>query len=83
MDDEAMCSRPLSRQDASALIGITSMLEGELRLGQLDGDLRRHLRDRLMRDGLLAPAESDDLGAALAALAQRLHDVSASHEPGR
>jgi hypothetical protein len=81
MDDTAMCSRPLSRQDASALIGITSMLEGELRLGQLDGDLGRHLRDRLTRDGLLGAAETDDMRAALAALAQRLHDVSANEEP--
>jgi hypothetical protein len=47
----------------------------------LDGDLGRHLRDRLTRDGLLEAAETDDMRAALAALAQRLHDVSANEEP--
>ena len=80
MDETAMCSRPLSRQDASALIGITGMLGGELRLGQLDADLERHLRQRLARDGLLTSAEASDVGAALEALGQRLHGASGGYD---
>jgi hypothetical protein len=73
MDETVMCPRPLSRQDASALIGITGMLGGELMLGQLDGDLERHLRERLTRDGLLGAGRTEDLTAALDDLGQRLH----------
>ena len=76
MDETALCPRPLSRQDASALIGITGILGAELMLGQLDGDLERHLRDRLTRDGLLAAGRTEDLSAALDDLAQRLHHAS-------
>jgi hypothetical protein len=76
MDDTGMCARPLSRQDASALIGITAMLAGELKLGQLDDDLERHLRERLTRDGLLGAGRTEDLSAALEDLAQRLHHAS-------
>jgi hypothetical protein len=75
MDDTTMCARPLSRQDAAALIGITSMLGGELMLGQLSRDLERHLRVRLTRDGLLGAGETGDVTAALEALAQRLHET--------
>jgi hypothetical protein len=73
MDETAMCPRRLSQQDASALIGITAMLGGELMLGQLDGDLERHLRERLTRDGLLGAGRTEDLTAALENLTQRLH----------
>lgn len=75
MDETAICARPLSCRDASALIGIIGMLEGELRLDQLDPDLERHLRERLRRDGLLGQGQGGGLAEALAGLAQRLHDA--------
>jgi hypothetical protein len=62
----------LSLRDVGALIGITSMVNGELMLGQLDPELERHLRERLTRDGLMGPGRTEDLVVALEDLAQRL-----------
>ncbi len=73
MEDNRLCGRPLSRQDASALIGLSGMLASGLMLGQLDPDLERHLRQRLGREGLLGKGSNDDVVAALEGLAQRLH----------
>lgn len=73
MEDSLVCRRPLTRQDASALIGLSAILASELMLGQLDPDLERHLRRRLAGEGLLGEGQGEDLVAALEGLAQRLH----------
>lgn len=73
MEESPLCERPLSRRDASALVGITALLASELMLGQLDADLEQHLRQRLGREGLLGEGPDEDVVAALEGLAQRLH----------
>lgn len=73
MDDTGMCPRPLAKQDAAALIGITSTLTAELMSAQLDDALVERLRQRLTKVGLLDADRADDLVAALEDLTQRLH----------
>ena len=60
------CPRPLDRGDATALIGLTAVLEAHLLAGDLDPHLVDHLTRRLHADG---PPE---LRLALADLNQRL-----------
>ncbi len=73
MESSEFCPRPLTRQDAAALIGILAVLEGEMSSGNLDEQALDHLRRRLTDDGVLTGGpDTDDLPAALGALNQRV-----------
>ena len=56
MDNRLECPRPLQQTDAAALIGLLSILEGEIWGGGLDEHLVEHLRGRLTADGVLTDA---------------------------
>jgi hypothetical protein len=81
VDRVETCPRPLRRQDASAVIGLLSIVEGELALDQLDRDVADHLRQRFVSDGLL-PADTSGraLRQALADLIQRVHYADGSYD---
>jgi hypothetical protein len=65
--------RPLSDVDARAIIGLLAILEGELLGEQLDPALAHRLRDRWVREDLLAEgAELAHLRRALAEMNQRV-----------
>ena len=72
MESSELCPRPLTRQDAAALIGILAVLEGEIAAQHVDEQAVDHLRRRLADDGLITGPEPDDLPAAIEALNQRL-----------
>jgi hypothetical protein len=72
MESSEFCPRPLTRQDAAALIGILAVLEGEISGQHVDEQAVEHFRRRLTDDGLLAGPEGDDLPAAIEALNQRV-----------
>jgi hypothetical protein len=71
MESSEFCPRPLTRQDAAALIGILAVLEGEMSAQNIDETAVDHLRRRLTDDGLLT-GEDDDVPVALHALNQRV-----------
>ena len=80
-DTTETCPRPLLRQDASALVGLLSIVEGELTLRQFDPDLVDHMRGRSVPDGLLTPdASGRDLRQALADITQRLHYAAGTYD---
>jgi hypothetical protein len=60
----------VDERDFSALIGVLSMLEGELMLDQLPDFLVDHLSRRFARDGLLPHDATPDQ------LRQALHDLN-------
>jgi hypothetical protein len=68
--------RPLSRLDSAAVIGLLSILEGELVGEVLDVELAGRFRDRFVRAGLLAEgAGLGELRRALAELNQRVRNA--------
>jgi hypothetical protein len=71
MDSSELCPRPLTRQDAAALVGILAVLEGEISASNVEEKAVDHLRRRLADDGLLN-GEDEDVPAALDALHQRV-----------
>jgi hypothetical protein len=71
MESSEYCPRPLTRQDAAALIGILAVLEGEISGQNVDEQAVEHLRRRMTDDGLLT-GEGDDVPAAVHALNQRV-----------
>ncbi|GAA0323090.1 hypothetical protein [Kineococcus aurantiacus] len=62
-----LCPRPLSQDDATALIGVLAVLQGHVLSHELDGDVAARLRRRVGVDGGDA-----ELEAALDNLDQRL-----------
>jgi hypothetical protein len=73
MESTEFCPRPLTRQDATALIGILAVLEGQLMSGNLDPEAAERLRSRMADDGLLEGDEANqDVPATLEALNQRV-----------
>jgi hypothetical protein len=73
MDSSELCPRPLTQQDAAALIGVLAVLEGQISGQNVDAQVVDHFRRRLTDDGLLTGGpEGDDLPAALGALNQRV-----------
>jgi hypothetical protein len=73
MESSEFCPRPLTRQDAAALVGILAVLVGEMSGGHVDEQAVDHFRRRLSDDGLLgAGPEGDDLAAVLESLNQRV-----------
>jgi hypothetical protein len=73
MESSELCPRPLTRQDAAALIGILAVVEGQIVSGNVDPDAVERLRVRLADDGILTgePAEQD-VPATLEALNKRV-----------
>ncbi len=69
MESSEFCPRPLTRQDAAALIGVLAVLEGEMSGGNVDEQAVEHFRRRLTDDGLLA---GEDVAVALEELNQRV-----------
>jgi hypothetical protein len=73
MESSEFCPRPLTRQDAAALIGILAVLEGEMSAGNVDEQAVDHFRRRLIDDGLVSGAPGDeDVPATLGELNQRV-----------
>ena len=73
MESSELCPRPLTRQDAAALIGILAVVEGQIMSGHVEPDAVERLRARLADDGMLTgdPA-GQDVPAALEALNKRV-----------
>jgi hypothetical protein len=73
MESSEFCPRPLTQQDAAALIGILAVLEGEMAAGRVEEQALEHLRRRLTDDGVLTGnPETEDLPAVLDGLKQRV-----------
>ena len=73
MESSEFCPRPLTRQDAAALIGILAVLEGEMSGGNVDQQAVAHFRRRLTDDGLLPGSPGGrDVPAVLEELTQRV-----------
>jgi hypothetical protein len=71
MESSELSPRPLTRQDAAALVGVLAVLEGEIAGGNVDEAAVDHLRRRLTDDGLLS-GEDADVPTALEALTKRV-----------
>jgi len=71
MESSEFCPRPLTQQDAAALIGVLAVLEGQISSGHIADQAVDRFRRRLTDDGLLK-SEDDDLPAAIDALNQRV-----------
>ena len=76
MESSELCPRPLTRQDAAALVGILAVLEGQITSGHVEDAVVERLRSRLAEDGVLTgdPA-THDLPAALEGLNQRVRSA--------
>ena len=73
MESSEFCPRPLTRQDAAALIGILAVLEGEISGGNVGEQAVDHFRRRLTDDGLVTgDTGSENLLAAVGALNKRV-----------
>jgi len=73
MESTEFCPRPLTRQDAAALVGILAVLEGQVTSGNVQPEAVERLRSRMADDGLLTgDAAEHDVPATLDALKQRV-----------
>jgi len=73
MESSEFCPRPLTRQDAAALIGILAVLEGQVMSGNVEPEAVERFQSRMADDGLLSGDVADhDVPATLEALNQRV-----------
>jgi Regulator of ribonuclease activity B len=82
MNTEDRVPNPLSRQDAAALIGILTTLEGELVAGDVADELLRTLVRSMRNDGVLPAGWEDRAGLrkALSDLNQRVRYTLGEYE---
>src|SRR6266508_4673680 len=73
----------LADRDVAVLIGVLSVLAGEVRSGEASSRMTRHLSDHLARYGLLsADAASEGLARALSDMNQRLRVARGEYDGG-